>query len=467
MCIAEESVGFIPKTLSVCMIVKNEEKLLGRCLDSIKCVADEIVVVDTGSIDSTVDIAKKYGAKVLQVQWKNDFAWARNISIRNATCQWLLWLDADDVVPPESIPKLMELKKRVPDRIFALVVRNQRPGNTGTEFMQARMFPNSQDIFFERSIHEQIMPSALRLGMKMENQDIIVEHHGYAEPEILKKKAQRNVQMLLQEFQSSGGDAVMQVEIADSFLIIEDYDNAVKWYENVLSIERCKIDSPAIAAEAYSGLGTIYLKKELFKKAAEYFKYALELSPWRLDIYYNMAVALENIGENNSALECLKTIIEAKMQPGQVGVDFRTAKIKALLRVLRLLMEAGDLEQAEKIGAQAVSLFPERQEIFNMAGKIFLKRNKLMDAIHAFEKSLSIIKEGNIEAYIGLCIIYRIAGRNDLVIQTINSIEPLFKDNDRYQVFSSIVNGNGVASPADEFSEQLLNKMRKEFFFVF
>lgn len=454
-------------TLSVCMIVRNEEALLGRCLQSVKSAADEIVVVDTGSNDSTIEVAKSFGAKIVEVQWKNDFARARNISLKSATSKWILWLDADDIVPQESIPGLLELKSRSADCVFAMVVRNERPSNTGTEFMQARMFPNHPDIFFERSIHEQMMPSALRLGLKLENTKIVIEHHGYADPFILKQKARRNVEMLLKEFEKNGGDEVMQVEIADSFFLIEDYESACRWYNNVLSIPDCQQLTPAIAAEAFCGLGNIHLKKESFQESADYFKEALKLSPWRLDVFYNQAVALELTGDIKGAVECLLHAINENARPGQVGVDFRAAKIKSFLRITRLLIESGDVPFAEQLITRAAAMFPTRQEIKNMAGKIFLKSNRLMDALHEFEKSLLIIKDGNIDAYIGLCLIYIIAGQKDLVIQTLKSIEPLFRNNLKYNTFKQYMEDNRESDINNEFYSQYLQQLQKEFFQVF
>ena len=88
-------------TLSVCMIVKDEEETLPICLKSIKDIADEIIVVDTGSKDKTVEVAKSFGAKVYFFKWINDFSAARNESLKYATSDWLLVLDADEYLLPE------------------------------------------------------------------------------------------------------------------------------------------------------------------------------------------------------------------------------------------------------------------------------------------------------------------------------------------------------------------------------
>ena len=89
-----------PATLSVCMIVRDEEEMLGESLESVSGVADQLVVVDTGSTDATVEIARSHGAEVHHFQWIDDFAAARNQSIRIATANWILWLDADERVEP-------------------------------------------------------------------------------------------------------------------------------------------------------------------------------------------------------------------------------------------------------------------------------------------------------------------------------------------------------------------------------
>lgn len=98
-------------TLSICMIVKNEHDTLGRCLECAKQIADEIIIVDTGSTDNTKEIAAKYTDKIYDFEWLNDFAKARNYSFSKATKDYIMWLDADDVILPEDIKKIKTLKK--------------------------------------------------------------------------------------------------------------------------------------------------------------------------------------------------------------------------------------------------------------------------------------------------------------------------------------------------------------------
>ncbi|MCL2217632.1 MAG: glycosyltransferase family 2 protein [Defluviitaleaceae bacterium] len=98
-------------TISLCMIVKNEESVLARCLESIKDAVDEIIIVDTGSTDNTKEIALRYTGKLYDFEWIDDFSAARNEAFSKATMDYQMWLDADDVFPEESLNKLLELKK--------------------------------------------------------------------------------------------------------------------------------------------------------------------------------------------------------------------------------------------------------------------------------------------------------------------------------------------------------------------
>jgi glycosyltransferase involved in cell wall biosynthesis len=418
------------------MIVKNEARVLERCLQSCRGIADEIIVVDTGSTDSSVDIAHTNGARVIQSDWKNDFSFSRNISLEHASCVWILWLDADDVVPIESVAIINALKKQPPSEVFGFIVKNQKPGGTGTEFVQARMFPNDPRIRFERRIHEQILLSALRIGLKLkEKPAAVIEHHGYADPAAMSEKALRNVTLLLKEYEINGPDPVMAVEIADSYLITGDRQNALQWYCVTLAIPYCQSTFPHIAAQAYLGWGNILNKDEDHKNAADKFLRSLKLSPDRVDTLYSLAVALDAQGQKEEALELLRRIVSTPTRPISVGVDFREAKIKSMLRMERILTELGRHEDVLTLAQNALSLFAHRPEIQNMAGRAYLKSNRLMDALHAFEKSLQFETLKNVDAYIGLCEVYLKAGKRNVAEQTIIAHRDLFARSPRYWAF--------------------------------
>ena len=417
------------------MIVRNEAAILARCLQSARPVADQIVVVDTGSEDDTIAIARSFGAEVVSAIWRNDFAWARNISLDRATCAWILWLDADDVVPPESLPKLLSLKETPPDKVFGFTVRNERQGNTGSEFVQARLFPNLAGIRFEGTIHEQMMPSALLLGLTLEKNNIVIEHHGYADAGMLKSKAQRNIALLLGKYDPSTGDQVTAVEIADSYQLIENWDEARKWYDIVLKVPHCADDTPVIASQAHMGLGSMYNKLNDYENAIPHFKESLRFAEWRTDARYLLAVCWDCTGFPDEAISCLRRILATAASPGQVGVDFRAVRLKAAMRLLRILSEQDRTNEALAEVQSALAAFPGRPEIFLMAGKTLLKQGRLMEALKSFEKSIILAPQKNIDSYIGLCLIYQKAERMETARQSFESIKQLFSSSPRYWAF--------------------------------
>jgi tetratricopeptide (TPR) repeat protein len=444
--------------LSVCMIVKNEAELLGRCLRSIQPVADQIVVVDTGSQDRTVEVAKSFGAVIVEVQWCDDFSWARNISLDHATSAWVLWLDADDVVPAPSLPLIADLKKERPDRVFGLTVRNQRPNDTGTEFVQARMFPNRLQIRFERRVHEQMMPSALRLGLIMEKRDVVIEHHGYADPDTLKRKSRRNIELMLQDYDPQHPDPVTAVEIADSYQLIDEFSEAERWYRDVLAISGAETGFPAIASQARTGLGNLLNRQSRFDLAIEELESAVRLAPWRSDALYALAVSHDMAGQPDKAIGILRRIQVLRPEPGQVGVDFRAAAIKATLRLLRILVEQQRSIEARTEAEAALTAFPERPEIALMAGKAFLATDDLMIALKAFERSIALAGgQPHLDSYIGLWLIYRRAGKINVMEKSMDSVKPLFDGTVRYWAAMRMLTGETSAMPG-RFSPEELEK---------
>lgn len=154
--------------ISLCMIVRNEERVLARCLESVKPIVDEIVVVDTGSADATRAVAAQYG-RVLDFPWSDDFSAARNFAFAQGTCDYLLWLDADDVIPPDQVPAFLELKEGL-DGSVDLVMLPYRAalgprGEPAFVYYRERLVRREAGFRWQGAVHECLVPrGSVRYG---------------------------------------------------------------------------------------------------------------------------------------------------------------------------------------------------------------------------------------------------------------------------------------------------------------
>ncbi len=175
-------------TISLCMIVKDEELTLGRCLDCICDIVDEIIVVDTGSTDSTKAIAAKYTDKIYDFEWIDDFAAARNFSFSKATMEYIMWLDADDVIL-ESDREKLKFFKQLPDNTFDVAMMRYNLGTDSSElptcsFMRERLLKREKGFKWNDPVHEYIPFSG-----KIVNTNICITHKK------IKERSDRNLRI--------------------------------------------------------------------------------------------------------------------------------------------------------------------------------------------------------------------------------------------------------------------------------
>lgn len=149
-------------TISLCMIVKNEEEVLSRCLDSVQGAVEEIIIVDTGSTDNTVNIARKYTNQVLFFPWKDDFSAARNVSFEAAQMDYCMWLDADDVLEDENREKLIQIKETLsPDTDVVMLPYHggfDSSGRPTLTYYRERLLRRDRNFRWEGAVHECITP---------------------------------------------------------------------------------------------------------------------------------------------------------------------------------------------------------------------------------------------------------------------------------------------------------------------
>jgi hypothetical protein len=189
--------------VSLCLIARNEAVTLGRCLESVRELADELIVVDTGSADATQEVARRAGARVISCAWEDDFSRARNRALDEARGSWILVLDADEFLLPEAREALRALVRThtpaagSPAVAFQLVQNNtEDPGRTGMLVGIVRLFPRLPTVRYEWPIHEQVVTSLQRAGVPVVATEIAFIHTGYADPARRLDKQRRNLAIL-------------------------------------------------------------------------------------------------------------------------------------------------------------------------------------------------------------------------------------------------------------------------------
>lgn len=227
--------------ISAAMMVKNEEVNLRRCLESIKNFVQEIVIVDTGSTDKTVEIAKEYTDKIYHELWRNDFAWHRNHSFGLCTQDWILVIDADEEMifqPPMTIERLRELLGNSEGNITSVGMevedfRSSR-GNVAARLDSLRIFKRGK-VKWRRKVHNTPIvdgDSALMKGA-------FIRHHGYdLTPEQNKAKAERTIGLLKECLTEDPGDYESVFYISQAYgAFLNDEDNALLWGERYLKMK--------------------------------------------------------------------------------------------------------------------------------------------------------------------------------------------------------------------------------------
>ena len=439
--------------LSLCMIVKNEEKHLPGCLASIKGLVDEIIIVDTGSTDATVKIAEQYDADVSHYEWNDDFASARNYSLEHAKGEWILCLDADEEIDEENRKKLFKLISRAEKNSIAYYLNFKsrvRESSFGSELIHshARLFRNGLDICFKGRIHEQIIDSVICAGGKIEPTDIIVDHKGYEEEQMSGKgKIERNVSILKKMFEEDDETQGMTCfYLGENYSMLNRWEEAIRYYE--LSVLKKGIPRQNRAL-VYQNLGTAYFNTGNYPETLRNERLSLKLQPERITphgVIAETAMASGNydlaIWEWKSALTKLNTVeigvfdklSDHIFEPDMVNLrlgeayfwskDYPAARSRfsELVHNDRFICEAkkwlaktafaeNNFEDAEKYIDEAQKIKPGDPETVTIKGKIAGNTGNLEKAINYFKSALEI-DEKYIDAGKSLATIY--IARSDL-----------------------------------------------------
>lgn len=339
--------------ISVCLIVKNEEDVIGRCLESVKGFADEIVVVDTGSSDKTKKIVSKFTDKLYDFEWTDDFSAARNYAFSKAKCDYLFWLDADDIVMSEDAEKINNLKKSnesADTYMLKYYAGTDENGNPSFEFYRERLMKNCPLARFKGFIHECVPPfgrivysgikvvhKKMRACSPTRNLDIF--NNNIAKGVILDCREQY---YYAKEFFYLG-DYGKCVEELEKYLSRKNLYRADEW-DALLSLFACSEKLGRKGGEKYlfSALEKFGPDSKTLCLLGDYYK--KNLSPEKAENYYKMSLLCKD--ENNGFFH------ESKY-------DF----IEPCLRLVALLFEIGEYREAKKYHELCKKRFPKNPSV--------------------------------------------------------------------------------------------------------
>lgn len=309
--------------LSICMMVRDEEKNLKRCLDSLKILLDkgdvELIIVDTGSKDSTVSIAKEYTDKVYYHQWNNDFSYMRNVTISYAKGKYLMILDADEVLLDPLL-----LYERINDprlqsfNTYLVKVKNFDSSGGFTVLAQERIFKNDGEFCYKGAVHNQ--PEFKKPVLKS---DIYLEHYGYVfhNKELRDKKFYRTAGILRSELEKDPDNPYYRFQLARSYSAHGDDKEALEEIRKAYQLISGDQQTRLMYSYVYGTYSIICAVNREYEEAIRVCREGLGVQPNYLDLYYVMAVSQVKLGRNAEAQQAYERYIDLVMRYDKLDIS--------------------------------------------------------------------------------------------------------------------------------------------------
>lgn len=316
--------------ISLCMIAKNEESNIERCLASVRSFVDEMIVVDTGSTDRTVSLCELAGAQVYHFEWNNNFADARNYSLSQATGDWILWMDADEVL---EVTEGADWKTRLAEETAPVLnvhlinyIGDKIDLNETYHIAHTRLFRNHIGLCFLYSIHEtlnveQLFINENALTELKQIQGLTIYHYGYLQEYVsAKQKSDRNLLMLLDELKVKDRNPWTEYHLASEYYRIENFEKAYEFVNLSISrfINKQKLPPSLLYKLKYSCLISLGRTENIPAGIDK----AVMLYPDYVDLFFFKGVALYLNKRYNSALQ----VFDQCLTMGEDNIQHLTLK---------------------------------------------------------------------------------------------------------------------------------------------
>ncbi len=370
------------KTISLCMIVRNEACNLDACLENIRKVVNEIIFVDTGSTDQTLLKCRQYSNKIYQSPWEDDFSKARNVSLDQATGDWILWIDGDDRLDAEECLKIRELTKYPLDRGFAFnIIDKNKMGQVSDVFQQTRFFPNHPRLRFRRRVHEQISLSLDELHFKtIFVNNIYITHTGYRDKGVDKLKAVRNKRLMEMEMDEWGHEPTVRYMYAGCFESLEDYPRAIQEYRTAFQLAGQGNLQSHVRRFAPLKIAECYWKAKNYIEAEEWAGKALSENSEQA-IAYAIRGGIDYLkGDLNRAEKNFLKVIAMEIKPGLIPQNTYLVKKKAFVHLQNIYRQSGQWEKLLLILERHLDFDPQSGERYASLGDVWRKLGRTAES---------------------------------------------------------------------------------------
>ncbi len=384
-------------TLSLCMIVKDEEEMLPRCLAAAKDAVDEIIIVDTGSTDRTVEIAEEFGATVIEFPWTGSFSDARNVSFDAATCDWMMFLDADEVLVEGEAEKLRELTGRTWAEGIYLVEQNYTgiaEEGTSVTHNALRVFRNRPEYRFTGRLHEQIahtLPGYL--PERIENSTVRLEHYGYLTTvRETKDKSRRNLELLERQSEEGVDTAFHHYNLGTEYFGLGDLARSVQHYEQAWA--RVEADPTIKTHGFYTSLCGRYVQmlrmNGRYEDCIALADEVLAMYPDLTDAVLEKANSARGLGRVEDARRWYRQALEMGDAPSRYSANVGAGSFMALTGLAALERADGDLAEAERLLREVRVEYPQFLAavgpLADIMGARGAEADEIVDAVEAGEE---------------------------------------------------------------------------------
>ncbi len=302
-------------SISLCIIARDEEASIERCLRSATAVVTESIVIDTGSTDRTAELAAKLGARVTSRPWDNDFSAARNASLETALGDWILVLDCDEELDEPSRTRLAAVIDGTTASGFRMRQRNLTPPGESiayTDTWLTRLFRRNEAHRYEHRVHEQVAPSITRAGGRIDECDLIILHHGYTRADAQgTSRALRNLQLLEQSAQHDADDPYIAFELGCTYQAMRRIAEARRELERACELDRGRL-TPSVRTTSLVRLAQLALARHDDVTARDLAALSLEARPNDSLALQVLALASCTLGDVRTAFDAFSKVREAE-----------------------------------------------------------------------------------------------------------------------------------------------------------